>query len=105
MSMMNDAAKRAEWVYGQPMAPCPKCGSYNMKPQIPIALETTGDETLPQLVGKRNKQIARAAAILGALGGASRSPAKAMASRANGKRGGRPRKTATPANKESLQLP
>ena len=52
LSMMNDAAKRAEWVYGQPMAPCPACGSYNMKPQIPIALETTGDETLPQLVGK-----------------------------------------------------
>lgn len=52
LTMMNDAAKRAEWVYGQPMAPCPACGSYNMKPQIPIALETTGDETMPQLVGK-----------------------------------------------------
>ncbi len=37
LTMMNDAAKRAEWVYGQPMAPCPACGSYNMKPQIPIA--------------------------------------------------------------------
>lgn len=43
-------------------------------------------------VKKRNKQIARAAAILGALGGASKSPAKAMASRVNGQKGGRPRK-------------
>ena len=52
MLNLKDPAKRAEWVYGQPMAPCPKCGSYNMKPQIPIALETTGDETAQQLVGK-----------------------------------------------------
>jgi len=52
MLKLKDQAKRAEWVYGQPMAPCPKCGSYNMKPQIPIAMETTGDETAPQLVGK-----------------------------------------------------
>ena len=50
--ILKDPAKRAEWVYGQPMAPCPKCGSYNMKPQMPIAIETTGDETVPQLVGK-----------------------------------------------------
>lgn len=47
---------------------------------------------------KRNKRIAEAAAILGAIGGASRSPAKAAASRANGKKGGRPRKDAATAN-------
>lgn len=52
MLNLKDPAKRAEWVYGQPMAPCPKCGSYNMKPQIPIALETSGAETMPHLVGK-----------------------------------------------------
>ena len=52
LNMLKDPAKRAEWVYGQPMAPCPACGSYNMKPQMPIALETTGAETMPQLVGK-----------------------------------------------------
>jgi hypothetical protein len=52
LNMLKDPAKRAEWVYGQPMAPCPACGSYNMKPQIPIALETTGTETAEQLVGK-----------------------------------------------------
>ena len=44
--------KRAEWIYGQPMRSCPTCGSYNMKPQMPIAMATTGDETVPQLVGK-----------------------------------------------------
>ena len=42
LNMLKDPAKRAEWVYGQPMAPCPACGSYNMKPQMPIAMETTG---------------------------------------------------------------
>ncbi len=52
LNMLKDPAKRAEWVYGQPMAPCPKCGSYNMKPQIPIALDVAGDDTTAQLVGK-----------------------------------------------------
>lgn len=52
MLNLKDPAKRAEWVYGQPMAPCPACGRYNMKPQMPIAVATTGDETVPQLVGK-----------------------------------------------------
>lgn len=51
-NQLPTAADRAAWVYGQPMAPCPVCGSYNMGPQIPIDLETTGDETVPQLVGK-----------------------------------------------------
>jgi hypothetical protein len=44
-------AAQAAAVYGMQMAPCPVCGSYNMGPQIPIAMETTGDETVPQLVG------------------------------------------------------
>lgn len=52
MLNIKDPAKRAEWVYGQPMTPCPKCGSYDMKPQIPIALGTAGTETMPQLVAK-----------------------------------------------------
>ena len=43
---------RAAWVYGQPMQPCPKCGSYNMKPQMPIQMELSGCETTPQLLGK-----------------------------------------------------
>lgn len=37
--------------------------------------------------------ISAAAALLGRLGGSVRSPAKAAASRANGCKGGRPRKT------------
>jgi hypothetical protein len=49
---LKDPAKRAAWVYGQPMSPCPKCGSFNMKPQMPIKLATTGNETMPQLLGK-----------------------------------------------------
>ena len=42
---MQDPAKRAEWVYGQPMQPCPACGSYNMKPQMPIQLDATSTTT------------------------------------------------------------
>lgn len=52
MLNMKDPAKRAEWLYGQPMAPCPSCGSYNMKPQIPIEMDMTGVETARQLVGR-----------------------------------------------------
>lgn len=51
-SQLQNPAKRAEWIYGQPMRPCPTCGSYSMKPQMPIAMEATGAETVPQLVGK-----------------------------------------------------
>jgi len=52
MLNLKDPAKRAEWVYGQPMAPCPACGSYDMKPQMPIVVDLTGIETVPQLAGK-----------------------------------------------------
>ena len=52
LNTLKDPAKRAEWVHGQPMAPCPMCGSYQMMAQIPIALDTTGTETPAQLVGK-----------------------------------------------------
>jgi len=56
---------------------------------------------------KRNKrtaaQLARAAAILGAAGGAVKSDRKTAASRQNGKKGGRPRKDAakTPIKKRT----
>lgn len=49
---LKDPAARAAWVYGQPMSPCPACGSYNMKPQMPIQMALTGQETVPQLLGK-----------------------------------------------------
>lgn len=41
--VLKDPAKRAEWVYGQPMKPCPRCYSYNMKWQTPIRMESIGD--------------------------------------------------------------
>jgi hypothetical protein len=49
---LKDPASRAEWVYGQPMAPCPKCSSYNMRPQMPIRIGLDGDETPRQLISK-----------------------------------------------------
>ena len=52
MLNLKDPAQRAQWVYGQPMAPCPKCGSYSMKPCIPIAVELTGKESPASLLGK-----------------------------------------------------
>ena len=52
MLNLKDPASRAAWVYGQPMAPCPACGSYKMKPQMPIQMALTGDETVPQALGK-----------------------------------------------------
>lgn len=45
MSIFNDPAKRAAWVHGQPMKACPKCGAYDMAPEIPIVIEVAGDET------------------------------------------------------------
>lgn len=49
---LSDPASRAAWVYGQPMAACPRCGSYDMKPQTPIMIDMTGEETPRQLLGK-----------------------------------------------------
>lgn len=50
MLNLQDPAKRAEWVYGQPMAPCPACGSYDMRPQMPIEIELSGQEKTPELM-------------------------------------------------------
>ena len=63
---LKDPASRAAWVYGQPMAPCPKCCSYNMKPQMPIKIELAGNETAPgenrEMHRARLKEDRRAAA-------------------------------------------
>jgi len=47
-----DPAARAAWIYGQSMQPCPKCGSYNMKPQTPIQMDADGSESAKQILGK-----------------------------------------------------
>jgi hypothetical protein len=52
------------------------------------------DIYLPGLIAGATGSRAWMAAHMGARGGQARSPAKAAAARANGKRGGRPRKTA-----------
>jgi hypothetical protein len=39
MLNLKDPAQRAEWVYGQKMEPCPTCGAYDMKPQMPIVID------------------------------------------------------------------
>lgn len=49
---LKDPASRAAWVYGQPMKPCPKCGSFNMKPAMPIKLDAPLDESVPGLLGR-----------------------------------------------------
>lgn len=61
---LKDPASRAAWVYGQPMAPCPKCGSYEMTPQMPIKIELTGEETPTQLMGKWARAVKSGVTIL-----------------------------------------
>ena len=52
MLNLKNPAERAEWIYGQPMAPCPACGSYNMKPQMPVKIGLADDDTAMQALGK-----------------------------------------------------
>ena len=49
---LKNPAARAAWIYGQPMAPCPVCGSYNMKPQMPVKISITEADTAVQTLGK-----------------------------------------------------
>lgn len=43
-NIFKSSQKRCEWIFGEPMKPCPKCGSYNLKYQTPIKL----NEELPK---------------------------------------------------------
>lgn len=52
LDFLKDPKKRAEWVYGEVMAPCPKCGSYNMRPQIPIVINEPAAKGVPALLGQ-----------------------------------------------------
>ena len=47
-----DPAKRAEFIHGQRMEPCPSCGSYKMMAQVPIVLDTNGSESAKQTLAK-----------------------------------------------------
>ncbi len=54
--MMMEIPKRGtaeyvEWIYRQPMKPCPKCGAYNMKPQTPIKMSEDIGSTAESVVG------------------------------------------------------
>lgn len=39
VGILRDPAKRAEFIFGQPMNPCPRCGGYKMIYQTPIDSE------------------------------------------------------------------
>ncbi len=54
MSILNNPAERAAFVFGQPMKPCPKCGSYRMMAQTPIVMKEPilATDTAEQLLGK-----------------------------------------------------
>jgi hypothetical protein len=62
---MIDPKRRCEFVFGQPMQPCPKCGAYDMFYSTPIDLDF-GNETDPaKILGKWAKARARGAKIGG----------------------------------------
>lgn len=48
---MRDPAKKTEWIFGQSMNPCPKCGSYNMKHQVPIQMDVPDEFDAKKLLG------------------------------------------------------
>ena len=50
--IIKNPAKRAEFVFGQPMQPCPKCGGYNLRSQTPIDCHILPTDTAKELLGK-----------------------------------------------------
>lgn len=50
--LAHDPKGRAEFIFGQPMQPCPKCGSYNLRSQTPIVCDFDADDTPRQTLGK-----------------------------------------------------
>jgi len=57
-----------------------------------LASEGLTDQGAVEAAYQKTREISYAAAILGRKGGSVRSPRKALSSRENGKKGGRPRK-------------
>lgn len=40
----------AAWIHGQPMKPCPKCGSFNLMAQTPIRMEEPANDSARALL-------------------------------------------------------
>ena len=49
--VFKDPAKRAEFIFGQPMEPCPRCGGYNLRNQTPIVMDLPVDASPKQMLG------------------------------------------------------
>ena len=49
-------AKQAEFIFGQPMKPCPKCGSYSLAYRTPIVLDTD-DDSPKTILGRLAKAL------------------------------------------------
>ena len=64
--------------------------------RFPLAIPS-----LPGYCGGMTQEMKKYASAFARMGGLSKSPARAAASRANGKLGGRPRKPAAPAVKQA----
>lgn len=63
-NILKDPAKRAEFVFGQPMKPCPKCGSYKMGYQTPIKLDLKPEDSARQVVSKWAREMKETGGIL-----------------------------------------
>lgn len=59
MGIFNNSAKRAAFVFGQPMKPCPKCGGYNLLHQTPIKMKEPilATDSAAQAVGKWARSV------------------------------------------------
>lgn len=49
---MEHSAARTQFVFGQPMAPCPACGSYHIRFQAPIAIDISAEDGLRKILSK-----------------------------------------------------
>ena len=57
MNILKNPAKRAEFVFGQPMKPCPKCGSYNFVFQTPIQMGIEPTDSPRKILGEWARQM------------------------------------------------
>ncbi len=64
LGILRDPSKRAEFVFGQPMKPCPKCGSYKMGYQTPIKLDLKPEDSARQVVSKWAREMKETGGIL-----------------------------------------